>query len=104
MINDFYCCYCGIYITYTSQLYTKEHVLPKSKGGNNSNLNKLTCCKNCNNWRGNKSLASFLSDVRYHYRNNIIFKNYTLYDYSIMIENIQEVNEYFKTNKQKLKL
>lgn len=40
------CQYCG-YIGTSSNL-TLDHVLPKSRGGDNSWLNLVTCCKKCN--------------------------------------------------------
>lgn len=40
------CQYCG-YVGTSSNL-TLDHVLPKSRGGDNSWLNLVTCCKKCN--------------------------------------------------------
>jgi 5-methylcytosine-specific restriction endonuclease McrA len=40
------CQYCG-YVGISSNL-TLDHVLPKSRGGDNSWLNLVTCCKKCN--------------------------------------------------------
>ena len=40
------CQYCG-YVG-TSLELTLDHVLPKSRGGDNSWLNLVTCCKKCN--------------------------------------------------------
>lgn len=42
---------------------TVEHIIPKSKGGNDSSYNRITVCHSCNCWRGNIPLNEFLSNV-----------------------------------------
>lgn len=108
-----YCCYCGklivktnIYNRLTSinnDEFTIEHLVPKSKGGNNSLKNKRPCCKRCNSWRGNKELLEFKNDVKFHLDNKTIREGYTIYDYEIMIENIQFIDDYVKSDIKKFK-
>lgn len=97
------CCYCGKTITVVSSDFTKEHLLPKSKGGNNLLINKKSCCKNCNSWRNNQTLQQFKNNVIYHLNNSILIESYTKYDYFIMIENIEYWNEYLILNLNKLR-
>lgn len=52
--RDLYCCqYCG-YAGTPSQL-TIDHIIPKSRGGKNSFDNCITACKQCNNFKGNRT-------------------------------------------------
>lgn len=50
------CFYCGIKIPY--ELVTRDHVLPKSKGGTFPN-NSVFACKKCNGTKGSLSLEEF---------------------------------------------
>lgn len=61
MQNEF-CLYCGLKIS-CQDVFTYEHLIPVSKGGNNSKLNKKPCCKYCNVWRGNKDLEQWKIEV-----------------------------------------
>lgn len=103
-IFDKYCCYCGKSLPYTSFDFTKEHLVPKSKGGNNSIENKKPCCKICNGWRGNQTLSQFKTIVQFHINNNLEHKGLTKYDFEIIIQNIDYWDEYVKTSNNKLKL
>ena len=46
---------------------TIEHVIPLSKGGNDSELNVRDCCVRCNVYRQNKSLEHWLGELRERY-------------------------------------
>jgi 5-methylcytosine-specific restriction endonuclease McrA len=47
------CQYCGRGFAFED--LTFDHVVPKSKGGNNSFENVVTCCIKCNNIKGDSS-------------------------------------------------
>lgn len=47
------CAYCGRYFI-DSEL-TRDHILPKSKNGSDSWVNCVTCCKRCNNIKGDRT-------------------------------------------------
>lgn len=59
------CIYCkGIFgqIMYEGQeplIKTRDHVIPKFKGGNNRDLNKVYACRDCNNLKGHKTPEEF---------------------------------------------
>lgn len=55
--DDHVCIYCG-----SKEKLTLDHVIPKSKGGNNNWDNLVTCCGNCNVKKGDKDLDSFLNE------------------------------------------
>jgi hypothetical protein len=50
----FTCQYCSEELTYA--LSTIDHVVPVSKGGGHTWDNLVTCCRNCNNKKGDKDL------------------------------------------------
>lgn len=47
-----FCVYCGERLTL--QTSTVDHVIPKSKGGNNGKKNTVISCKPCNKKKGDK--------------------------------------------------
>lgn len=49
------CQYCGEY--FAAKDLTLDHVIPKSRGGQDSRENLVTCCKPCNRIKGDKSPA-----------------------------------------------
>ena len=48
--DGFKCVYCGV-----SKNLTIDHVMPKSRGGGNTWMNLVTCCKNCNRIKDNRT-------------------------------------------------
>ena len=50
--DGYTCVYCG-----NKKELTIDHVIPKSKGGDNSWKNLVTCCSPCNLRKGDKSLV-----------------------------------------------
>jgi len=51
--DDFTCQYCGK----KSKELTIDHIIPKSRGGDDSWENLVSCCKACNNKKGDKTPA-----------------------------------------------
>jgi len=49
--DNFECVYCG-----SKKNLTIDHVIPRSKGGQNTWDNLVTCCSGCNLRKGNKSV------------------------------------------------
>lgn len=58
-----YCCYCRMNIS-NSRFATTEHIIPRSKGGNESKHNKRRCCKGCNSMRDNMDLEIFQAHIK----------------------------------------
>lgn len=52
------CVYCGCDLTY--ETYTKDHVIPRSRGGGNGSHNIAPSCKTCNNDKGMLTAAEYL--------------------------------------------
>ena len=57
-----YCWYCGKEMKPTN--LTKDHVFPRSKGGNNDMDNIIMVCKACNSSKGNMDLFKWYTTVR----------------------------------------
>ena len=51
--DDYRCQYCGN--TFKPEKLTLDHVIPKSRGGDNSWKNLVAACKKCNQRKGNKT-------------------------------------------------
>lgn len=52
------CCYCSVRLNTGN--FSREHVQPKSKGGNNKRkANVLPCCVKCNQQKGNMTLDQY---------------------------------------------
>lgn len=52
--DNYTCQYCGKHFEYNDLTY--DHLQPRSKGGKTQWDNIVTCCKECNSKKGNKSL------------------------------------------------
>ena len=56
-----HCIYCGHAVT--PQSMAVDHIIPLSKGGENSFANKVCCCPACNAQKANKDLMDFLLEL-----------------------------------------
>lgn len=62
--RDFHmCAYCGDRFGHTS--LSRDHVIPVSRGGEDSWTNVVTACKRCNQAKGARSLAQFGKELLY---------------------------------------
>ena len=52
------CIYCGVKLTHENA--TSDHIIPISNGGNNTQINMVVVCNDCNNERGNMSFDNFM--------------------------------------------
>lgn len=53
--GDYVCAYCG-----TERELTKDHVIPRSRGGSNEPDNIVWACRNCNSAKGNRTPGEWL--------------------------------------------
>jgi len=58
--DNYECVYCGVHDT---KLLTIDHVIPQSKGGENTWDNLVAACKKCNSEKADLSLAEFGKDI-----------------------------------------
>ena len=61
------CIYCNRKLNI--QNATMDHIVPISKGGNNCQVNLITCCFVCNNERGDMEFTKYLKLKNEKYRN-----------------------------------
>ncbi len=57
--SDASCIYCDTKLTLENA--TADHIVPISEGGNNTQVNLVVCCKDCNNERGNLDFKYYMS-------------------------------------------
>lgn len=71
------CAYCGDHHVNTARL-SRDHIMPKSRGGTNEWMNVVTACKDCNAKKGNKTLKESRMELLYvpyvpnHFENLIL--------------------------------
>lgn len=66
--GGFRCAYCNremeLFWGNNELSFTIDHVLARSRGGNDKPNNLLFCCQSCNSMKGDKYLSWFVSNVR----------------------------------------
>lgn len=71
------CAYCGYYFPNHHHL-SRDHIVPISRGGNNNWMNVVTACRNCNGYKGCKTLKEAGLELLYvpyvpnHYESMIL--------------------------------
>lgn len=80
-----YCWYCGKEMR--SSDLTKDHVFPRSKGGNNDMDNIIMVCKNCNSSKGNTDLFEWYCEIRHEWPPIHILAHYLKNIYLYAIDN-----------------
>ena len=65
--KDAKCIYCEGKLTLSN--CTAEHIVPISKGGNNTQVNLMVCCQPCNSERGNTDFWTYLRMKNPRYKN-----------------------------------
>lgn len=80
-----YCWYCGKELE-PSKL-TKDHVFPRSKGGDNDMDNIIMVCKTCNSSKGDMDLFEWYAEVRKEWPPINVFVHYMKNIYLYSIEN-----------------
>jgi hypothetical protein len=100
------CCYCGRQLI--PALFTIEHLVPSSKGGTDSRINKRICCYSCNQWRANldleiwRQLLEGLSSMWGTWPFKRKGVNYSGNDLETMIQRVRYWEKYIQLNIHKL--
>lgn len=80
--DRYVCAYCGGHFPNHNNL-SRDHILPKYHGGENTWMNVVTACKECNSKKGHKTLKEARMELLYvpyepnHYE-NMILQNRTI--------------------------
>jgi len=53
-----------------------DHIIPKYLGGENKRRNYIICCKECNNWKANKTMLDWLISIEFYIDNQIPYRNF----------------------------
>jgi len=64
--DDCTCIYCNIKLT--DENATTDHIIPISKKGNNSQVNLIVCCNDCNGDRGTTKFEKYLKNKNKKYK------------------------------------
>lgn len=96
-----YCCYCGKRMS-RPLLETIDHVIPRSRGGNNRGANRQGCCNLCNCWKADYLLHEWKEIVKASYikmkhNNSYTISNYTITDLDIILINIDFIQDFVDT-------
>jgi len=79
------CAYCGGYFA-NYHMLSRDHIMPRSRGGENTWMNVVTSCKECNAQKGAKTLKEAHLELLYvpyepnHYENMILQQRTILTD------------------------
>lgn len=79
------CAYCGKHFISNTNL-SRDHIMPKSRGGEDNWMNVVTSCRPCNHRKGDKSLKECRMELLYlpyapnHYENLILLNRNILGD------------------------
>ena len=57
---------------------TTDHIVPLSKGGLCKRSNYVRCCKECNQYKSNKRLQDWYSEIDYLIKEKISLPTYSL--------------------------
>jgi len=71
--DDSKCLYCNTELN--NENATADHIIPISNGGNNTQVNLIVCCNDCNSERGNMEFKDFLKIKNKNFKNKDI-KNF----------------------------
>ena len=88
-----FCCYCGVWLVYPLP-YTKEHLIPLSRGGADIKKNISPCCLQCNRSRSNKPLPLFLDECLKKYNQLKWNSPEAAKSYKIKVDNILKIIKY----------
>jgi len=65
------CVYCGVDLRHPEITATKDHLIPRSKGGGNEPMNLVPSCLTCNGAKGDLKLEEFVAGDVEKFRNAI---------------------------------
>lgn len=83
---------------------TKDHIVPVSKGGFDRKENRVPCCYECNQWKDDKSLETWLKEIQRLVKNKKFTVSYTLDMLGRMVGNIKAVMAEAKLNSSKISI
>lgn len=98
------CRYCGRSFDANNLEKTKDHIVAQSKGGLNKKENRVQCCYDCNQWKDDKTLEKWLSELKYVIKKGKIRPPYNEAIVGTMIGHLKQVIEEAKQNNSKISI
>lgn len=86
--DRYICAYCGGHFPNYHDL-SRDHIVPKSRGGENSWMNSITACRECNSKKGNRTLKESGLELLYVPYVPNHFENLILQNRNIMIDQME---------------
>lgn len=83
---------------------TKDHIVPVSRGGFDRKENRVPCCKDCNQWKDDRSLEDWLKELKYLVKKEKERKPYTHAQLGLIIGAIKQLMEQVKRENKKVSL
>lgn len=83
---------------------TRDHIVPLSRGGYNHKENRVPCCKECNQWKGDKELTDWLKEVKILVKKEKERKPYTFAQLGLIIGAIKQLIDQIKKDGKKVSL
>lgn len=82
---------------------TKDHLIPKSKGGNDTSENLVNCCAHCNHWKDNMLLEEWLDWVEFPLKeDDRIYSFFPSEVIPSIIKNIKKADSFVTANWERL--
>lgn len=94
-----YCVYCGTLLD-DHRKRNIEHLIPKSRGGNNSNANRFPCCIKCNTDKDDLTPEEYLYVLKARFKRTK--SDSQRYNIEISIYNVEHMVHYAETAGDKL--
>lgn len=103
-VHPIFCAYCDKELKY-KQDATRDHLYPASRGGNGFFINKVWCCRSCNNYKGDLELSEWLLKVQ-EKLNKLCYTinrhDFKINYYTKLLKNIPKYIDYVNQNRVRL--
>lgn len=82
---------------------TRDHIIPRSKGGINYKINLIDVCQTCNSFKSDMMPDEFFDKVRVHIKKRVGWRNISITLFEIILENSSRlINERINKHGDKL--
>lgn len=79
-----------------------DHIIPRSKGGNDTKINTVVCCKHCNNLKDDLTIPEFIERVCDLIKSDRTFGNIPKTSLGTVVNKAQELKKYVESKGDRL--